>query len=148
MPSGIFNMNFDTLLAFFARYSTFQTVIMVLGTVGWLVFVWLMLRVGLYLLEEEYKEDKFVYSWQWVLLAIDIPPLNVQTPKAVEQLFAHLAGAFNSPNLAERFRHGYKQRWFSFEIISIEGYIQFLVRTERAFQDLVEAAIYAQYPEV
>jgi len=140
-------MNFDTLLAFFARYSTFQTVIMVLGTVGWLVFVWLLLRVGLYLLEEEYKEDKFVYSWQWVLLAIDIPPLNVQTPKAVEQLFAHLAGAFDHPNLADRFRHGYKQRWFSLEIISIEGYIQFLVRTEADFRDLVEAAIYAQYPE-
>lgn len=140
------SLNLDTFVDFFFRYSTPQVIVMIMASVGWLVLFALLLKVGLHLLEE-YKQEKFIHNWQWVLLAVDIPPLNVQTPKAVEQLFAHLAGAFDSPNFADRFRHGYKQRWFSFEIISIEGYIQFLVRTETIFRDLVEAAIYAQYPE-
>lgn len=123
------------------------------GLLG-LLFVWggylLLFYVFVFLgLEyyKEYRENKATADWRWVVLAIDIPALNVQTPKAIEQMFAHLAGAFDKPNIAGAFRGGYKQRWFSFEIISIEGYIQFLVRTEAAFQKLVEAALYAQYPE-
>ena len=73
--------------------------------------------------------------------------MNVQTPKAVEQLFAQLSGAFDSPDIAAKFRGGYKQRWFSFEIVSVEGYIQFLIWTEAGFRDLVEASVYAQYPD-
>jgi hypothetical protein len=137
----------NTIATFFFVNSTPQVVITIFATVGWLVFVWLLLFVGIYFLEYEYKQEKHKADWDWVLLAIDIPALNLQTPRAVEQLFAHLAGAQSTPNYAERFRHGYKQRWFSFEIISIEGYIQFLVRTEVTLRDLVEAAIYAQYPE-
>lgn len=113
---------------------------------GYLIFVWLFLYVaiGFY---RDYRENKYTADWKWIVLAIDIPPLNVQTPKAIEQMFSHLAGAFESPNIADAFRGGYKQRWFSFEIISIEGYTQFLVRTEETYRDLVEASIYAQYPE-
>ncbi len=114
---------------------------------GWAIFAWLLLYAAFYVHVYDYKHDKAIKNWQWVLLAIDIPPLNVQTPKAVEQLFAHLAGALQKPDIAQRFRHGFKQRWFSFEIISIEGYIQFLIRTEVMLRDLVESAIYAQYPE-
>ena len=80
-------------------------------------------------------------------MAVDIPALNIQTPKAVEQLFAHIAGAFDKPNVGEKFHGGYKQRYFSFEIISIEGYIQFLIWTEEKFRELVEASLYAQYPD-
>lgn len=113
---------------------------------GWIIFFFLLLFLGLYFLEE-LKENKYTESWKWVVYAIDIPLLNVQTPLAVEQMFAHLAGAHEAPGVRDRFKYGYKQRWFSLEIISIEGYIQFLVRTESRFRDLVEAAVYAQYPE-
>jgi len=117
-----------------------------MAIVGWIIIVYFLIFLGLFLLSE-YKEEKYKSKWSWVLLAIDIPQMNMQTPKAVEQLFSHLAGAFNHPSIAEKYHQGYKQRWFSFEIISIEGYIQFLIRTESAFRDLVEAAVYAQYPE-
>ena len=50
-------------------------------------------------------------------------------------------------DLAEKYYKGHYQRWFSFEIVSIDGYIQFIIRTEKKFRDLVESAIYAQYPE-
>jgi hypothetical protein len=95
----------------------------------------------------KYREAKYKHPWKWVLLAVDIPPLFVQSPKAVEQIFAHFSGALIGPNVIEKYWMGRKQKFFSLEIVSIEGYIQFLIRTEEEFRDLVEAAIYAQYPE-
>lgn len=117
-----------------------------LAIFGWAALAWLILNAMIYSWKK-YKEDVYKANWEWVLLAIDVPLENAQTPKAVEQMFSHLSGAFNQPNLAEKFRQGFKQEWFSFEIISLEGYIQFLVRTEAKFRDLVEGAVYAQYPD-
>jgi hypothetical protein len=113
---------------------------------GWSILVWflLYLAINFYV---EYRQGKYIKNWKWVVLAIDIPADNQQSPKAVEQLFAHLAGALNKPDIAEKYRGGFVQRWFSFEIISVDGYIQFLVQTEETYRDLVEAAFYAQYPE-
>lgn len=113
---------------------------------GWLFLVYALL----FIMKEmwiEYQEDKYTADWKWVLLAIDIPQANVQSPLAVEQLFAHLVGALDVPGVRDLFMSGHKQRWFSFEIVSIEGYIQFLIRTEETLRDLVEAAMYAQYPD-
>jgi hypothetical protein len=81
------------------------------------------------------------------LLAIDIPRGNDQSPKAVENLFAYLAGAHGSINLVEKYWDGKFQLGFSFEVVSNGGYTQFLIRTPIIFRDLVESAVYAQYPD-
>ena len=95
----------------------------------------------------ELKEEHYTKDWKPVILAIDIPSMNIQTPKAVEQLFAQLAGAYTDAGFGDKFVDGFVQRWFSVEVISIAGYIQFVVWTERVFQDLMEAALFAQYPD-
>ncbi len=97
----------------------------------------------------------FVYSriaknrakWKWILLAIDVPKDNEQGPRAVENIFAQLAGAHGSQDIEEIHFEGETQKWFSFEIVSIEGYVQFLIYTEKGYRNLLEAAIYAQYPD-
>jgi hypothetical protein len=94
-----------------------------------------------------YRANKHTATWKFVLLAVDVPPLFVQTPKAVEQIFAHLSGALMHNGVDGKYWFGKKQKGFSFEIISIEGYIQFLIRSEIEYRDLIEASIYAQYPE-
>lgn len=115
------------------------------------IFGWEILALVFFFMGAElwvkYRAEKAGKKWQWILMAVDIPPLYIQTPKAVEQIFAHLSGAKVGVNVLEKFWKGKKQKYFSLEIISIEGYIQFLVRTESEYRDLVEAAIYAQYPE-
>ncbi|MFA6547418.1 MAG: hypothetical protein WCT11_00545 [Candidatus Magasanikbacteria bacterium] len=114
--------------------------------IGWVVLALISVSLSSQLLAL-YRGRKAMSNWQWVLLAVDVPPLYIQTPKAVEQIFAHLSGAKVGIRLSEKYWIGKRQKNFSFEIISIEGYIQFLVRTELAYRDLVEAAVYAQYPE-
>jgi len=134
----------NLLIDFFSQ--PVQTVVFqIFISFGWAIIVWLLLFLGIYFYLD-YRRGKYTSTWNWVLLAIDIPANNEQSPKAVEQLFAHLAGSLNTPDIAEKYRGGFVQRWFSFEIISIDGYIQFLIRTEESLRDLVEAAIYAQYP--
>ncbi len=144
-------MVFD--LAYFSNLFTsfFQqplTVILseLLGFGGWLIFVYYLFMAGFFLLAM-YKATVYTKKWKWVLLAIDVPQLNVQTPKAVEQMFAHIFSVYESPAIATVYHRGFAQFTFSFEIVSIEGYIQFMVRTLDTYRNVVEAAIYAQYPE-
>lgn len=94
-----------------------------------------------------WRQNVFSSKQTYVLLALDVPKMNIQSPKAVENIFAALAGAHSDPNLKEKYIDGYYQIGYSFEIVSVDGYIQFLIRTPVKFRDLVEAAIYAQYPD-
>ena len=146
MDIGSVNIDLSYALVFFQERTAFEIVMSLIANIGWIVLAYFLLYLMVYFWKE-YKQEIYKKDWKWVLLAIDVPSVNMQTPKAVEQMFSHLAGAYSEPNIADKFRAGFKQRWFSFEIVSIEGYIQFLVRTEETFRDLVEAAIYAQYPE-
>jgi len=102
---------------------------------GWVIF-FLVFLFGFRRLWIFNQQKKFFNSVEYVLLAIDVPKDNKQGPEAVERFFAHLAGGKSDPPLS-----------FSCELISIDGQIQYLVRTPVQFRDMVEAAIYATYPE-
>jgi len=82
-----------------------------------------------------------------ILLAIDIPRANEQSPRAVENMLAYLAGAHGTINWFEKYWEGKCQQYFSFEIVSIDGYTQFIIRTPLDFRYLVESAVYSQYPD-
>ncbi len=149
MDFGFFYLDFAAALALFNGFLDQGPVIILLeffAFFGWLIAVGPLARQMLHAYIE-LKEERFTHDWKPVVLAVDIPALNVQTPKAVEQMFAQIAGAIGSSGFEDKFKEGFVQRTFSFEIVSIEGYIQFVVWTESAFRDLVEAALYAQYPD-
>lgn len=95
----------------------------------------------------EFKRNKYHAKRQFILLAIDIPKDNEQSPKAVESIFAQLTGISTKQNLYEKWIKGMTTESFSFEIVSMGGYVQFLIYAPVQFRDLVEAAIYAQYPD-
>lgn len=113
---------------------------------GWIIFLILFIHTS-YLVWLNYRQGQFAKKWKFVLLAVDIPKNNEQTPKAVENVFAALAGIYTKGNLIDVHWKGKITESFSFEIVSLEGYIQFLIRTIVIFRDLAEAAIYSQYPE-
>jgi len=114
--------------------------------IGWIPIVWVFLW-GAWEIWKEYIGDQWFEAQKYVLLAIDIPRGNTQSLKAVENIFVYLAGAHGSKNLIETYWDGQFILPFSFEIVSIDGYTQFLVRTPAAFRNLVESAIYSQYPD-
>ncbi len=88
---------------------------------------------------------------EYIVLAIDIPKLNEKDPgqsmRGVENIFAHLAGAHSPTGWREKWMDGKYQDPLSMEVVSIEGRVQFVIRCQRVLRDLVEASIFAQYPE-
>ena len=62
-------------------------------------------------------------------------------------MFAYLAGAHSSNSWTDEWIVGKTQDTISVEIISIDGNVQFLIRTTRPMRDLIEAAIYSQYSD-
>ncbi len=122
-----------------------QMVQVLFAIAGWTVLALIFFFMGMELWVK-LRQNKYTSTWEWTVLAVDVPPDTIQSPKAVEQIFAQLSGSLFEPNIGQKYWQGVKQKWFSFEIISLEGYIQFLIFTEATYRDLVEASIYAQYP--
>jgi len=92
-------------------------------------------------------QDKFDAKQKHIVLAIDIPGMSEQGPKAVENLFAVVKGTKSNVTMKEKWIIGKNLGKTSFEIVSINGYIQFFLRINQKFRDLFEAAIYSQYPD-
>ena len=123
--------------------------------IGVLIFVrdiwWIWLPYLLYLvffrLWMVYINKDFLSKVSWTLLEIKIPPEVGKPPQAMEQVFAGLHGIKSGGNLIDKYWKGKVQLWFSCEIVGRDGAISFFIWTPVQFRNLVEAQVYAQYPE-
>jgi len=123
------------------------------GVALWKMILWFGFPIFLimssrhsYIHWRHYRENVWKATHKFVLLAIDVPRGNEQTPKAVENLLTHLSGTLDPLNFVEKYWKGMYFLPISLELISIEGYIQFLIQTPDKFRNLVESAVYSQYP--
>jgi len=111
---------------------------------------WLVVGAVLFFMVQDrwlgWRQTLFDMGQKRILLAIDIPKEHESSPQVVEQLFAQLWGSYASPDLIEKWWYGKFLYPYSVEIVSIDGYVQFLIHVNESFRDLVEASIYAQYP--
>jgi hypothetical protein len=113
---------------------------------GWIILL-VIFFMGAAALWLETRRGAFVKKIRFILLAVDVPRESEQTVKAIDNMFAYVAGAHSDPaNFREKWIEGKIQIPLSFEIISIEGHLQYLIRCAEKLRDLVEASIYAQYP--
>jgi len=113
---------------------------------GWIIFAWMFLWMASILWLKKVRR-KWGAQNKFIFLAIDIPRGNLQSPQAVENLFTYLGGAHSTQNFWDKWFAGEYQLSFSFEIVSLEGYTQFIVHTPAHFRSLVESAVYSQYPD-
>jgi hypothetical protein len=115
---------------------------------GWLIVILVFLRYLVYPEYIWYIQNKwFAENIKMTLLAIDVPKMNEQSVQAMENFFDHLQGAHGTITLWDKYIKGEFQLSFSCEIVSIEGNVQFIVRTPTHWRNLVEAAIYSQFPD-
>lgn len=113
---------------------------------------WIYLPVLLFFLllgaYETYTKLKYIKEIKWVLLELKIPKDPGKSPKATEQIFAALHGTLPPPiKWRDRVFKGKMVDWVSLEIVGIGGEIHFYIRTQEQYKVLVQAQIYAQYPE-
>jgi len=122
--------------------------IIFLANGGW-IFVVLILWDSLKNVWHEWRWTVYhVKNRRFILLAIDVPRDNEQSPLAVESIFNQLHGALpGTITMWQDWWEGRSVDYFSVEIVSIDGYVQFLVHTMEEYRDMVESAFYAQYPD-
>lgn len=95
----------------------------------------------------KWRRDIFMKSVSWTTLDVRIPETVEKTPKAMEQVFSGLHAIHDPPKFHEKWFGGKMQLWISFDIVGLEGGVAFFVRFPSQFRNLVEAQIYAQYPQ-
>lgn len=90
---------------------------------------------------------KYINDEPRVLLEVKIPKEINKSPKAME-LFLEVMEQTYEGELIDRFIKGSIRGWFSLELVSIGGQIHFYLQIPKFFQNVVEARLYSQYPEV
>ncbi|MBI2096814.1 MAG: hypothetical protein HYT40_01505 [Candidatus Sungbacteria bacterium] len=124
-----------------------QIVLLILR--GWWIYTPLII---LYFAAEAwryYLYEKKRLSTQWALLEIKIPRGLMKTPEAMERVFAGLHGPYDPPKEFKDVYLDVKIRLnYSFEIVGQGGDMRFYIYAPRSWRNIVEAQIYAQFPDV
>lgn len=87
-------------------------------------------------------------SQKWTFLEI-IPPREIERgPKMMENIFTGITGVLTTYNTFDEYLKGaFWHDRFSAEIVGAEGKVHFYIRTQKKYRSMVEAHIYAQYPD-
>lgn len=117
-------------------------------------YVWfIILPVAFYYLFKLIWKD-YIQVFKWLpSLKYDVlelvPPRNIEkSPQPMESLFWGISGVLTTHNALEEWVKGQMTFRFSFELVSDEGTVHFYVKTPKQFRNLIEAHLYAQYPDV
>lgn len=114
---------------------------------GWIVILIVTVK-GLWKMWLKEIRGAYLGAIDYVFLAINVPKQHEQPPKAMENFFLHMTGLFSgNGTLVDRFWKGKLQDRFSCELISRGGFVQFYVRIAVKYRPLLEASIFAQYPD-
>lgn len=124
-----------------------QSIAQVFLAVWWVVIplalLFIFLDVWLF-----FARTRYITSIAWTLLEIKIPKNVLTTPKAMEQIFAAAHGSYSHGiRFFEKWWDGKVESWMSFELVGYAGGVYFYVRLPSKYRNLLEAAIYAQYPD-
>ncbi len=96
-----------------------------------------------------WRNEHYLRSTNMVLLELLLPRETLKSPRAMEQVLTAIHALRNSPgDIVEQWWDGESPRTFSFEIVSFGGEVHFYVRTFIKTKMLVEAAFYANYPDI
>lgn len=95
-----------------------------------------------------YAREKFILNQENTLLKI-VPPLDVfKTPMAMELFINSLYQTSGEGDIFEIYWKGSVRPWFSLEIVSDGGKVNFYIWTRKFFVGYLESQIYAQYPGI
>ena len=95
-----------------------------------------------------YVRSAFLSTTEPVLLEIKLPREITKSPRAMEIALNTLWQTGGETTFINRAWRGRVRVWYSFEIASFGGDVHFYVWTWESYRNVVEAALYAQFPEI
>jgi len=95
-----------------------------------------------------YSKNSWLRSKKWTLLEV-IPPKEIEKgPKLMESFFSGIASVLTTYNTFDEYLKGsFWHDRFGLELVGEEGKIHFYFRFESKHRNMIEAQIYAQYPD-
>ncbi|MBU1159972.1 hypothetical protein KKD04_02205 [Patescibacteria group bacterium] len=119
------------------------------GFVADTYFLWLpaVLILTFFNLWASYVRYRFITSLDRITLEIKLPREITKTPRAME-VFINSLHITKDGNMLEKYWQGFLRAWFSLEIAGINGEVHFFIYTQKFFRNLIEAQLYAQYPDI
>ncbi len=96
----------------------------------------------------DYTRTKFRQSNKRILLEIKLPQVIDKSPLAMELILTALHITGRESTFVDRYFKGKSRPQFSLEMVSIGGTVRFFIWTEEGYKNIIEAQIYAQYPNV
>jgi len=95
-----------------------------------------------------YAQSLFIAKRKVVLLEVKMPRDITKSPRAMEQVFNSIWTSGGETTFIDRFYEGKMRPVLSFELASFGGEVHFYIWVWKGLRDVIETAIYAQYPEV
>jgi hypothetical protein len=122
-----------------------------IGTL-WSATWWFIIPIFLYPIFVKmwlfYVKKVYTANLKWVNLQVRVPVEVLKTPKAMEQVFAAAHGTYSfGIKPYDKWWNGEVENWSSFEIMADADGPRFYIRVVASYQKMMEAAIYAQYPD-
>lgn len=113
---------------------------------GWLLVLFLTMRMawgGFQFL----KVRDYFNSIRWTYLQVLLPDTAEETPRAMEEMIAVMAGVYKSPDLVEMYFEGYLDYWYSLEVQCTKDEARYFVVCPEVHRQFVEGVIYGQFPD-
>lgn len=117
----------------------------------WIVFpimLWYIFKI----IWIDFTLVKSANSWRksqkWTYVEV-IPPREIEKgPKMMETIFSSMSGVLSTYNTFDEYLKGaWEHDRFSLELVGEEGKLHFYIRTQKRLLNMIEANIYAQYPD-
>ncbi len=94
-----------------------------------------------------YIRFRYIQSIEWSMVELKIPENILKTPKSMEQIFAGMAAIYSFGfKDVEIYWDGKVEPWISWEMAGYSGGVHFYIYFPTKYRNLLESAIYAQYP--
>ena len=140
----------NNFIAFFSL-SSFQG--LALDTINYIYLflpIWLpvILIIILWHVWMRYITTKFHVNQEYSLIEIKLPNEIKKTPLAMELFLNSLWQTIGESTFIHKYIKGGSRPTFSLELVSLEGDVKFFIWTRKFWKNLIEAQIYAQYPDV
>jgi len=113
---------------------------------GWVVVLWALVYM-FYHLYMDYIQEKWYLQLEWVFLKVTAPKENDKSPLAFEQIFNQLHSVHATHEPGQIYFEGRLDIWFTWEVVSIGGAINNYVKILKKHRDILEAAVYSQFPD-
>jgi len=116
-------------------------------TTWWWVFLPFILYPLFKFLWIYWRQEVFDLKEPRILLEIRMPQIVDKPLMAMENVFAGFWQMYDPPNPREFWFEGQYQMSFSLEVASTEGTVRFYLYIPRGSRQIMEAALYSQYPD-